>query len=559
MAGGSTVNNKARLFILAIVSLVMAGGVGVEDGRGSGELGPDTVRAQRLTPYFPGVHGGYDEEKEEEEEERAGSRAGGILKEEPATRLAVARAPVVHEAGEDVFVEGRRRGATPEPGGESEVEAEEKGAAAEHQHQQQQQQYQQQQLQLLRQQEIENRLLAHAGRRRYGKRPRRRQAYASSPGVHSIDAGSIGPSQNHGRVTGEALQHARWGAGRCWFDETGLQRCQANVFLFGVSKCGTSSLAAWMAHHPALRWVSNLRQIGVTGEEAHVLDEMGATGFNEMLGEGPAGKYGMTAPVVANETDRVIDYTPHLSIKAEVPYRIIDIYGDAANDGSNKYIATLRDPVARAISSWQSKFDIRALTEDYDPDAEAKHFGETRFLAEAVRQGAEGFVSYERCQASELQRAGGTWTAELKKEVDLERCRLRDFQGASRLLFWAHVAKGMYAMQLERWFSLFGRENVKVLFLEETARDPVGALSEIFEFIGVDLVDENGEKGLPSRQHWEDVVSVIHNETDEGKKRVLRWQVTAELVQSMRKFFAPYNERLQMLLGRPLPENWSLP
>lgn len=70
---------------------------------------------------------------------------------------------------------------------------------------------------------------------------------------------------------------------------------------------GTSSLAAWMAHHPTLRWVSNLKQIGVAGEEAHVLDEMGAGDFNEMLGQGTAGKYGRTAPVVANETDRVID------------------------------------------------------------------------------------------------------------------------------------------------------------------------------------------------------------------------------------------------------------
>lgn len=70
---------------------------------------------------------------------------------------------------------------------------------------------------------------------------------------------------------------------------------------------GTSSLAAWMAHHPALRWVSNDHHIGKRGEEAHVLDEMGAEGFNEMLGQGTAGKYGRTAPVVASESDRVID------------------------------------------------------------------------------------------------------------------------------------------------------------------------------------------------------------------------------------------------------------
>lgn len=34
-------------------------------------------------------------------------------------------------------------------------------------------------------------------------------------------------------------------------------------------------------------------------------------------------------------------------------------------------------------------------------------------------------------------------------------------------------------------------------------------------------------------------------------------QVTPSLVLSMRKFFAPHNARLEELLGRPLPENWS--
>lgn len=61
-----------------------------------------------------------------------------------------------------------------------------------------------------------------------------------------------------------------------------------------------------MTHHPALRWVSNLATIGIKGEEAHVLDEMGGEDFRAMLGRGPGGKYGQTAPV-AEEEDKVID------------------------------------------------------------------------------------------------------------------------------------------------------------------------------------------------------------------------------------------------------------
>ena len=37
------------------------------------------------------------------------------------------------------------------------------------------------------------------------------------------------------------------------------------------------------------------------------------------------------------------------------------------------------------------------------------------------------------------------------------------------------------------------------------------------------------------------------------------FQVTPEIVQSMRDFFAPHNAKLEELLGRPVPENWSTP
>lgn len=49
--------------------------------------------------------------------------------------------------------------------------------------------------------------------------------------------------------------------------------------------------------------------------------------------------------------------TPHYISMAEVPYRIAEIYGTGSYDGSVKYLAILREPVARAVSSWEFKFD----------------------------------------------------------------------------------------------------------------------------------------------------------------------------------------------------------
>ncbi|CAN0496512.1 unnamed protein product, partial [Ectocarpus sp. 8 AP-2014] len=126
-------------------------------------------------------------------------------------------------------------------------------------------------------------------------------------------------------------------------------RCHANVYFFGVSKCGTTSLAHWMARHPALRWVSNAWHTRhKQGGEAHVM-EMSTIKDNEST-------YALTAPMAA-PSDTVIDYTPHYSILAEAPYRIRDMYGKTSFDGTVKYIAVLREPVARTISSWQFKYD----------------------------------------------------------------------------------------------------------------------------------------------------------------------------------------------------------
>lgn len=49
--------------------------------------------------------------------------------------------------------------------------------------------------------------------------------------------------------------------------------------------------------------------------------------------------------------------TPHYSILAEVPYRIAEMHGQSARDGTFKYVVVLREPVARTISSWQFKYD----------------------------------------------------------------------------------------------------------------------------------------------------------------------------------------------------------
>ncbi|CAM9176068.1 unnamed protein product [Ectocarpus sp. 12 AP-2014] len=323
-------------------------------------------------------------------------------------------------------------------------------------------------------------------------------------------------------------------------------RCHANVYFFGVSKCGTTSLAHWMARHPALRWVSNTWHTRhKDGGEAHVM-ELGTIKDNEST-------YALTAPMAA-QTDTVIDYTPHYSILAEVPYRIKDMYGKTSYDGTVKYIAVLREPVARTISSWQFKYDLKGI----EKGEAANSSSERRSLEEAFSEGREHALSLVKCLSdkendlrNEIRHPGA-----LKLDIDLQMCNPHAF--LEHNMYFSHVGKSIYFLQLERWLDLFGRENVKVVFLEEMAVDPMGTIASVFDFLGVDLLDEKeGVKGLSSQTEWEEIVRTKHNLTNERRKKILDAQVTPEILRSMREFFAPFNTQLEELLGRPLPDNWS--
>lgn len=78
-------------------------------------------------------------------------------------------------------------------------------------------------------------------------------------------------------------------------------RCHPNVFFFGVSKCGTTSMVKWMTEHPQLRWASRVKSSGKAikpGQEARALQFKTKEEF--------AAKYPFTAPA-ATEADPVID------------------------------------------------------------------------------------------------------------------------------------------------------------------------------------------------------------------------------------------------------------
>lgn len=69
---------------------------------------------------------------------------------------------------------------------------------------------------------------------------------------------------------------------------------------------GTSSLQRWMAHHPALRWVSKVRTASQKAAEAHVFDTRDRVSTDPTFRRNGRGEHNQNAPR-ASVTDRVID------------------------------------------------------------------------------------------------------------------------------------------------------------------------------------------------------------------------------------------------------------
>jgi hypothetical protein len=128
------------------------------------------------------------------------------------------------------------------------------------------------------------------------------------------------------------------------------------------------------------------------------------------------------------------DISPEYLRSASAPIEIARLVPDA------RIVAILRNPVDRAWSDYQ--LHVRNGTEHHS------------FREALARQGS--------------------------------RVRLADDRTAH------YLDTGLYAAQLERYFSHFGREQVLVLAYDDLVRDPESTLREVFVHIGVARPEEGG-------------------------------------------------------------------
>ena len=160
-----------------------------------------------------------------------------------------------------------------------------------------------------------------------------------------------------------------------------------------------------------------------------------------------------------------------------------------------KLVVLLRDPVERAHSSWK----LRAYE-----GSDGRPFGE----------------------AIEAELAGVTMTYD---DVDEERKRK-----VARSMRWSYMEKSRYVEHLTRWFECFDRDQFLILESEALFTNPSEGLSGIETFLGI--------------EHDPTIALPRTNDTASSP-------IEPSLLQDLREYFAPYNERLRTLTGASF--TWS--
>jgi hypothetical protein len=126
--------------------------------------------------------------------------------------------------------------------------------------------------------------------------------------------------------------------------------CLPNVFLIGVSKCGTTSLVNYLSQHQNIKFVKRRIDSHDKHMEVHRFDRKT---FAFSLKSLELADEWASSPIInsINSTQNfaVLHYTPHYLYAPTVPFEMKNFY---SHSEKLKFIVMLRNPVDRAVSSY---------------------------------------------------------------------------------------------------------------------------------------------------------------------------------------------------------------
>jgi hypothetical protein len=237
-----------------------------------------------------------------------------------------------------------------------------------------------------------------------------------------------------------------------------------NFFVIGAAKAATTSLYQYLKQHP---------EIYVPQEkEPHFFSEAASAWSLATVGLSfsDEGAYRALFKDVLDQK-AIGEFSVSYLWDKDTPHRLKQAAPDA------RIVVSLRDPVNRAFSHYM--MDLR------------EGFQTNPHFLEALQQ---DFAQEEK-----------GW-------------------GVSHL----YVELGLYCDQLQRYFDVFGRDRVLVLFAEDLHRNPVAELKKLFRFLGVN----------------EDVAYTIdlsrrHNSFAMPRNEMARFVMTSRPLRRLSRIFAP--------------------
>jgi hypothetical protein len=206
---------------------------------------------------------------------------------------------------------------------------------------------------------------------------------------------------------------------------TGPLRGLPSALIIGAQRSGTTSLFNYLAEHPDV--------LPPVGKEIHYFDLHYGRGLRWYRGRFPF-SYRLRSGALT------MDASPYYLFHPLVPERAARLLPEV------KLVAVLRNPIERAYSHYQHE----------------------------VRDGRES-LSFPEAIDREAERLAG------------EEDRLRREPGyySHNHHRYSYTRRGLYLEQLRRWLHHYPRSKLLVLQSEMLFRDPPGASSAVYDFLGL--------------------------------------------------------------------------
>jgi hypothetical protein len=210
-------------------------------------------------------------------------------------------------------------------------------------------------------------------------------------------------------------------------------RLLPDYLIIGAQRSGTTSLYKYLAQHPGVG-------AAFLGKGAHFFDTNYSGDLDLYRAHFPTGAYKWYVKRRRGLELVTGEGSPYYLAHPHAPYRIAHMLPRA------KLIALLRDPVERAFSHYQHE------------------------LARGFEQ-----LSFEEAIDREPDRLAG----------EVEKMRADPSYNSFSYQHHTYVTRGLYAEQLQVWYSLFPKEQILVLRSEDLFADPDRTYRQVLEFLEV--------------------------------------------------------------------------